>query len=146
MSVPPDFRRGIICGDPEHQIGSHASFTVVYGDSRLKCLKCYTEDSIRVIDEAIALLDMASVERRFLEFFYQTKSFKAQLDPSGRFILPRQLKDKARIGQAVWFAGKGSSFELWNPEFYDSHCEELETQFREGGTAMDPLALLDSEI
>ncbi len=146
VSVPADYRRGIIGGDPDYQTGSHACFTIVYGDSRLKCLKCYTEESIREIDEAIGLMELASKERRFLEFFYQTKSFKAQLDPAGRFILPRPLKDKAQIGSEVWFAGTGASFEMWNPEMYGNRCSELECLFREGGSAVDPLALLDAEF
>ena len=146
VSVPADFRRGIIGGDPDYQAGSHASFTIVYGDSRQSCLKCYTEESIREIDEAIALMDLASEKRRFLEFFYQTKSFQAQLDPSGRFIMPTALKSKAGIGSEVWFAGTGASFEMWNPGDYETHCNSLEAQYRDGDTAVDPRTLLDSEL
>lgn len=146
LSVPADFRRGIIGGDPDYQIGSHANFTIVYGDSRQNCLKCYTEHSIRQIDEAIELLEMASEERRFLEFFFQTKSFKAQLDPSGRFILPKNLKEKIGIDNEVWFAGTGSSFELWSLDEFEKHCAALESQFRKNGTALNPLSLIDQVV
>ena len=148
VSVPADFRRGIIGGDPDHQPGAtHAAFTIVYGDHRLACLKCYTETAIREIDEAIGQMNLASEERRFLEFFYQTKSFKAQLDPSGRFILPKNLKDKVNIGTEVWFAGTGASFELWSAQIYHEHCQKLENQFfGKGAESFDPLQLLDAEL
>lgn len=148
VSVPADFRRGIISGDPDHQLGTtNAIFTIVYGDRRLPCLKCYTEMAIREIDEAIGLMNLASEERRFLEFFYQTKSFKAQLDPSGRFILPQSLKDKVNIGNEVWFAGTGTSFELWSTDAYEDHCQKLENQFTKSGNgSFDPLELLDADL
>ena len=146
VSVPAEFRKGIICGDPDYQIGANASFTIVYGDSRMTCLKCYTEQSIREIDEAIELMDLASESRRFLEFFYQTKSFKAQLDPAGRFVLPAVLKSKTRINGDVWFAGTGASFEMWNLENYEAHCSRLEAQFRDGDSALDPRSLLQADL
>lgn len=144
VSLPSDFRRGIITGDPDYQPGSHASFTIVYGDNRWKSLKCYTEQAIQEIDEAIASMRMSTQERRFLEFFYQTKSFKAQLDPAGRFIIPKHIKEKTAIKSEVYFAGTGTSFELWNVESFRDHCLNLEQCFRDGGQPEDPLILLDA--
>ncbi len=146
MSAPADFRRGIISGDSEYQPGTNASFTIVYGDSRLPCLQCYTEESIRSIDEAISFMELGSEKRQFLEFFFQTKSFKAQLDPAGRFVLPKNLKTKAAINGEVCFAGTGQSFQMWNPESFALHCAELEKQFRNGNETVNPLSILDAEI
>lgn len=144
VSVPADFRRGIIAGDLNHQLGSHANFTIVYGDNRMNCLKCYTEQDIQEIDEAIASLHTSTQERQFLEFFYQTKSFKVQLDPAGRFIVPQRLKDKVNIENVVCFAGTGTSFEMWNVGAYKKQCTKLESMFRQGGKPKDPQFLLDA--
>ncbi len=146
VSIPADFRRGIISGDPDYLPGGAAAFTIVYGDCRIDHLKCYTEQAIREIDEAIGEMDLASEKRRFLEFFYQIKSFKALLDPTGRFVLPASLKAKAKIKGEVCFAGTGGSFEMWNPEGYDAHCSELEQLCRSDGKVEDPWVLLATEL
>ena len=150
VAIPADFRRAINDGrmGGPHQspegVTEPARVTIVYGDDRLECLKCYSEQAISKIDEAISSLGRATSERRFLEFFFQTRSVTVQLDPSGRLVLAEFLRKKINLDSIVCFAGKGDSFEIWNPDSFEVHQTELAGLFRDGDTATDPMSLIDA--
>ena len=149
VAIPAEFRRVINSGrldDPhENQYSGNdsARLTIVYGDHRLHCLKCFTEQAIKQIDDAIALLDRSSKERKFLEYFFQTKSITIQLDPSGRLVLAENLRKKINLASIVCFAGKGESFEIWNPEDYEREQAILAQLYSDIGEEIDPLSLID---
>ncbi len=143
MSIPADFRQIIAQGDPDCGPGGCPSFTIVYGDDRLQCLKCFTEKEMRRIDAEIAELQRSSPERRFLQYFFQTRSVRVSLDPTGRLVLSNSLKEKVNHEEQVWFAGTGDSFEIWGSDTYRQKQGDLESMFREGDAAKDPMSLLD---
>ena len=144
VSIPSDFRQIVAQGDPDCAPGSLPNFTIVYGDSRLQCLKCYTEQAIRQIDAEISELPRSSPERRYLQHFYQTRSVRVGLDPTGRLVLGTVLKEKLAFDDQVWFAGTGDSFEIWGSEAYSKHRSELESMFRDGESVQDPMSLIES--
>ncbi len=39
-------------------------------------------------------------------------------DTSGRFILPTFFREEAKLEDLVFFYGRGSTFELWNPRVF----------------------------
>ena len=145
VSIPADFRRIIEAENSAGTKGDGGSFTVVYGDKRLQCLKCFTESVISEIDRKIAGMDRASNKRAFLEYFFQTRSCKIQLDPSGRLVLSGELREKVGHGSIVCFAGKGDTFEIWNPEIYETHVAELEMMYWKGNNSVSPMSLIDSD-
>ncbi len=144
VSIPADFRQIIAQGDPDCAPGECPRFTIVYGDDRLSCLKCYTEDAIRRIDVEISDLPRSSDERRYLQHFYQTRSVRVTLDPTGRLVLSSALKEKVKFEEQVWFAGTGDSFEVWGSESYRQHCSNLQSMFRDGDSVQDPMSLIES--
>lgn len=150
VAVPAEFRRVINDGRVEDgRIGQDgtsepARLAIVYGDDRLACLKCFSEQAIRDIDDAIASLGRASDERRFLEYFFQTRSVTVQLDPTGRLVLAEFLREKIGLDSVVCFAGKGDSFEIWNPDSFIEHQSELTGMFRDGDGFTDPMSLIDA--
>ncbi len=150
VAVPADFRRAINAGRlatpgrGADALEDPARLTIVYGDDRLECLQCYSESTIQKIDDAIAHLGRATHERKFLEFFFQTRSVMVQLDPTGRLVLAEHLRTKIDLQTSVIFAGKGESFEIWNPQRFQAHQETLTSMFREGPEAIDPIALIDA--
>ena len=143
MSIPADFRQIIIQGDPDCTPGALPKFTIVYGDDRLLCLKCFTEKAMRRIDAEISELQRSSPERRYLQHFFQTRSVRVVLDPTGRLVLGNTLKEKVKFDDHVWFAGTGDSFEIWGSDSYRQHCSDLESMFRDGESVEDPMSLID---
>lgn len=145
VSIPADFRKIIFDGDPNSQPDKHATFTIVYGDERQKCLKCFTELETIQLDKIISGMERSSAKRRFLEFFFQTRSCKIQSDSAGRIVLPENLREKAGLQEQVWFAGTGDSFEIWNKASYAEHIDDLGSMFHSEGSPIDPMALIDEE-
>jgi len=150
IAVPADYRRAINEGQVATRRGGKDDpdepprLTIVYGDDRLECLQCYSEQTIQKIDDSIARLGRATNERKFLEFFFQTRSVTVQLDPTGRLVLAEHLRAKIDLQKSVIFAGKGDSFEIWNPERFQAHQDKLTSMFRDGPHAFDPMALIDA--
>ena len=38
------------------------------------------------------------------------------MDSEGRFVIPEDLKEYAKINNEATFFGQGHSFQIWNPE------------------------------
>ena len=146
VSIPADFRQIIAKGDPDCAPGECPSFTIVYGDDRLPCLKCFTESAMRRIDSEIGDLPRSSEERKYLQYFFQTRSTRATLDPTGRLVLGSALKEKVKFDDSVWFAGAGDSFEIWGSDAYEEHRKAIESMFRDGNAAEDPMSLMDNHF
>ena len=133
ISIPADFRR-VICSwnADKSEDGDTQSITIVYGDSALEKLICYTDEGIRNIDAAIGKMQRHSNQREYLQYFFQTRSIRIQLDPNGRLLLPVQLRNKIDLQKEVCFVGKGDTFEIWHPQAYERYCVALEQRFADG--------------
>lgn len=60
-------------------------------------------------------------EVRDLERFILGGTFEVTLDEEGRFILPRNLLDHAKIGNEVVFVGGMWYIQLWDGKLYESY-------------------------
>lgn len=54
---------------------------------------------------------------------------EATLDSQGRLLLPKHLRDDARIGDTVIVAGHGSYYELWEPTRYQETMVKAREQY-----------------
>ena len=50
-------------------------------------------------------------------------------DNQGRFLLPANLKDFAKINKEVVFIGVGNRIELWSQENWNKYCENANSNF-----------------
>ena len=57
------------------------------------------------------------------------------LDNGGRICIPAKVLEKARKTKESCFVGKGTFFQIWNPDIYDEYNEELWRQVRENAAA-----------
>ena len=53
-------------------------------------------------------------------------------DPDGRAVLPRQLIDYAGLSGTALFAGRGSYFEIWDPDAFAAHQVALRARLAPG--------------
>lgn len=89
------------------------------------CLECGGVDYIESLMASIAALDPFSKERRSLERTITARTCVVSLDKEGRVVLPKRLRDHARLDGEAMFAGLGHSFQIWNPaEFEKTSAEE----------------------
>jgi len=145
VSIPADYRRIII--EENAKVGKELdqnTLVIVFGDNRQNHLECYPLTLSREIHENIkSKFPRGTPKREFLDNFFETKSIAVQIDPNGRMLLPQHVRTKAELGSNVCFAGKGESFQIWNPEKYSQRQKELEAMFRDDEVISNPLVLLE---
>jgi MraZ protein len=69
-----------------------------------------------------------SAEREALELTYFGECEKLKVDPDGRTVLPKRLRDHAGIGDTAVFVGFGNKFQIWEPKAYERFREEARQQ------------------
>lgn len=143
ISIPPEFRRAIESGDPAFRQGDCGKLTIVYGDSRQKFLECFTEAAAAEIDEIIDSLNRSSAERQFLEHFFQSCAILSSLDHNGRLFIPASVRQKVGLGREAVLAGTGDTFKIWRPADFSESSNSFDSMYREGGEALNPMALVD---
>jgi MraZ protein len=118
VSVPSTFRRVIEACDPDWVEGRKPQFVIVYGDHRRDYLECFTMTAMNEIDELVDAMERGSIEREMVEELYYGQSHPAEVQPDGRIVVPKPLREKIALGEQVFFIGAGDRFHIWNPATY----------------------------
>lgn len=94
---------------------------IVYESFTNDCIEGCDIERIRKLSESIDKLDQFSEERDSLAAALLGASVQLTIDADGRVILPESMLKKVKIKSAVTFVGKGSIFEIWQPEKFEEH-------------------------
>jgi MraZ protein len=113
VSVPSQFRGSLVNQD--------FSGVVVYESFVNDCIEGCDIDRIRKISESIDNLDPFSQDRDALATALLGGSSQLSIDADGRVILPENLLKKAKIKNTAVFVGKGTTFEIWQPEKFEEY-------------------------
>ncbi len=143
VSIPASFRRVLEAGDPAWTEGLHPEFVIVYGGVSRQYLECYTMQAIDEVDEKIEKLPRGSMQRRHLERMFSGQSVSSTVDETGRIVLPKKLRDKIGIDKTAFFIASGDTFEIWNPDTYNSVHEQEEAELDDLPEDFDPVIWLD---
>lgn len=120
VSIPASFRRVIEAQDPDWQTGKRPRFIIVYGDERRTYLECFSITAMEDVDARIAMMPRGTPERRAMETLVYTLSQEAEVDDDGRIVLPQKLRDKIGLGAEAYFAGTADTFQIWQPDQYET--------------------------
>ncbi|MEM8797114.1 MAG: hypothetical protein AAGE61_16245 [Pseudomonadota bacterium] len=123
VSVPPTFR-AIFQKNGEDQIYTQLSLetpSVIAGGSSL----------LAQLEARIADFDPLSPEYDDWTAHLYAGSDFLKLDGEGRIVLTDQIRDYAEIGDEVTFAGRGTSFQLWKPENFETYMQGVRDRVRE---------------
>ncbi|MCC6305642.1 MAG: cell division/cell wall cluster transcriptional repressor MraZ [Rhodobacteraceae bacterium] len=118
VSVPATFRAVIETADPDWVEGRKPQFVIVFGDHRRDYLECFTMTAMNEIDEAVDRMVRGSVEREMVEELFYGQSHPAEVQPDGRIVIPKPLREKVGLGESVLFLAAGDRFHIWNPATY----------------------------
>lgn len=69
-------------------------------------------------------------ERDELAMVYFGECEKLKIDPDGRTVLPKRLRDHAGITDAAVFVGLGDKFQIWEPNQYEAFRAEARERAR----------------
>jgi MraZ protein len=113
VSVPSQFREII---KKENFDG-----IVVYPSVINNCIEGCCISRIEKISNSIDQLDPLSEERDAFASVILGSSVQLTFDSEGRVIIPKELLQTFDISENVVFIGKGQTFELWNPVYFDEY-------------------------
>lgn len=95
------------------------AFYVTLGPDR--CLSVYTQQSWDGIMERYNALPLSKQGNMRMLL---AKCCKCEPDKQGRFLLPQELRDYARLQQEVTFIGQGNHAEIWDTARYTEMEQE----------------------
>jgi MraZ protein len=145
MSIPADFRRVLLSGDPEAEARGNPRLKIVYGQHLKNCVQAYTINEYqRVIDDIYAMPRERSADQKRLAHLYVTQSITLDVDKDGRVILPKSIRDKLSIEEGdIYFRGLVGTFEMWNNDIFQSTVNADIDDWLDGmDDDFDPLSLL----
>ena len=116
VSVPSQFR--------SMMYGKEFSGIVIYQSSINKCIEGCSIERIQKLSEMIDDLDPTSKERDAFAAVILGGAAQLPFDSDGRVILPKNLMEFAGIKDKATFIGKGQTFEIWEPEMFNSYLKE----------------------
>jgi MraZ protein len=145
VSIPAAFRRVLDAGDPPSTEFPRTRIVMVYGGKTRQFVECYTVADADRLAARVRKLPMGSKERQVAERDLITRSLTAEIDESGRIVLPQKVRDKIGFddGDETAFAGTLNRFQIWNRDTYDAVNGSLDDDDNDdllGG--MDVLSLL----
>lgn len=115
IAIPTKLRKSR--KDDDSQISQLQEWVFSYGYDH--CIMGMPRDSWdSFVQEKIAKLSKSDKENRQRIRFFLSGAFECELDKQGRFILPQNLKDYARIEKELVIIGVGEFIEIWDERLY----------------------------
>ena len=115
ISLPVKFRK---------EIGK----TVVATRGLDNCLFLYPIKEWKNISEKLGELGMGQADTRGFNRFMFSGAVEVDVDSIGRILIPDFLKEFAKLGETVVFAGINDRVEIWNEESWTEYKKKIEKQ------------------
>ena len=89
-------------------------------------LVLYTLDEWKKLAEKLASLPISTANTRAFSRLMLAGAMDCDIDKQGRIILPGYLKDFAKIGKKLVFAGMYNRIEIWSEELWTKYKTQTE--------------------
>ncbi|MGB3407355.1 MAG: hypothetical protein WBA67_07655, partial [Jannaschia sp.] len=109
VSIPATFRRVLELHDPARPEGEGASLYIAHYEAD-PFLTCMTATARADLAARIRAMHLGDPRRTALEEFLYENIEETRLDPTGRLVLPKYLRDHAGLDGDVVFGGGGDLF------------------------------------
>ena len=127
VSVPAPFRTALV--------GQSFSGIVAFRSFKLPAIEGSGIDRMEEMSARIDALDEFSEDRDALSSIFADAEQLA-FDGEGRIVLPQSLCDHAGISENAAFVGLGRTFQIWEPQRFERHRDELRERARRQGTTL----------
>jgi MraZ protein len=130
VSVPAGFRTALV--------GQAANAIIVYRSIKFPALDAAGAERFEELAARLDQLPEFSEERDSLASILPDAQQLA-IDSDGRIVLPHSLATHAGLGTSAAFVGLGRTFQIWEPERFKHHQEEMRARARQRGLTLPPL-------
>ena len=127
VSVPATFRAALS--------GQNFNGIVAFRSFKLPALEGSGIDRMEEMSARIDALDEFSEDRDSLSSIFADAQQLA-FDGEGRIVLPESLCQHAGISENAAFVGLGRTFQVWEPQQFERHQQELRERARRQGTVL----------
>jgi MraZ protein len=127
VSVPATFRAALA--------GQNFNGIVAFRSFKLPALEASGIDRMEEMSARIDALDEFSEDRDALSSIFADAQQLA-FDGEGRIVLPEILCQHAGITENAAFVGLGRTFQIWEPQQFERHQQELRERARRQGTVL----------
>ncbi|MBS0272057.1 MAG: division/cell wall cluster transcriptional repressor MraZ [Proteobacteria bacterium] len=123
VSVPASFRLALS--------GQTFQGIVAFRSYKLPTIEGMGMDRMQRLSDSVDQLDLFSDAQDDLTATIFADSQMLAFDGDGRVILSQHLLDHAHIKEMVVFVGRGTTFQIWNPEAFERHQQEARKRVQE---------------
>ena len=142
VSIPASFRVELRRGDPEWSENAPHRFILVLGEAETRgYLEGYTIDMMARLERRIRKIANPDARENAIEMFL-TESTYLEVDPTGRIVLPKDLRDLIAAKDELVFQGRLDTFRISVPEVAERERAERRARMVKGDPDSDPIAAL----
>lgn len=123
VSVPAQFRAALPSGFQKS--------IVVYQAVNHDAIECCDLLHIEKVNESLNGFAPYSDEHEEFSLALMSGLVELTFDGNGRIILPQELMDFAGITEYATFAGKGITFQIWEPEAFKQELDKARHKVKE---------------
>jgi MraZ protein len=127
VSVPASFRLALA--------GQSFNGIIAFRSFKLPALEASGIDRMEQMSDRIDQLPEFSEDRDALSSLLADAQ-QISFDGEGRIILPEDLCQHAGITEQAAFVGRGRTFQIWEPQRFQTHQEEMRERARRQGTTL----------
>lgn len=104
-------------------------------------LVLYTLDEWKKLAEKLASLPISTANTRAFSRLMLAGAMDCDIDKQGRIVLPGYLKEYAKIGKKLIFAGMYSRIEIWSEELWTKYKTQTEKDSNKIAEALGDLGV-----
>lgn len=127
VSVPAPFRMALV--------GQSFAGVVLFRSFKLPAMEGSGIDRMEELSGRIDALDEFSEDRDALSSLFADAQ-QLPFDGEGRIILPAPLCEYAGISETASFVGLGRTFQIWEPQRFEQHRDQMRERARRQGTTL----------
>ncbi len=87
-------------------------------------------EKMKKIADSLDDLDFFSESKNDITTSILSDSYKLPFDSEGRICLPHELLKFANIKNQATFVGRGSSFQIWNPNAFKNYLQKVRSNIK----------------
>ena len=129
VSVPATFRAALA--------GQSFLGIVAYRSFKLPCVEGSGIDRMEEMSGRVDQMAQFSEPYDNLAVLFSDAQ-QLPFDGEGRIMLPQELAEHASIADYAAFVGQGRTFQIWEPERFKTHQDELRERARRQGVTLPP--------
>lgn len=137
VSVPKPFRDALTVPALQQPESSELfSGIYVYRSFKYPAIEGCGETFIQRVISSLDDLELFSDEQDDLATTLLENSHQLSYDTEGRVLFPQELIDYAGLTSEAIFVGRGTRFQIWQPEAYELHNAEAFERARSRGATL----------